>query len=77
MMDNIWSAPPMCLYFYRNLSLRESNDEISGIIWFIGKFISFCIKVLPYNKLMNIVQFKKNIMKPMHRPNFLIVFNSI
>lgn len=32
----------MCLYFYRNLSLRESNDEISGIIWFIGKFISFC-----------------------------------
>lgn len=42
MTDNIWSAPSMCLYFYRNLSLRESNDEISGIIWFIGKFIYFC-----------------------------------
>ena len=33
----------MCFYFYRNLSLRESNDEISGIIWYIGKFIFFFV----------------------------------
>ena len=38
---------------------------------------SFCIRVRPYNNAINIVEFKKNIIKPIQNPSFLIVFNSI
>ena len=38
---------------------------------------SFCIKVLPYSKDTNIVQFRKNIINPIQNPNLHIVCNSI